>query len=240
MEITSGGYIGLRAQGGDLKSGNTEIVGQTKMITENVVITNTLLGISVADYASAEFNNTYSSDNWGNALYGHSATHIDINSVKFENCGGGALHIEDDQLGDKLLNPQVNIDLLNSDIKNHISGEEPWFKAYTMEVIALGMKSQIDATLAAYGMQFTCIKAEPDATTGLLSEKLNLIYLGRDKISPNQEGAAKDEGVFEKLKGVQAHPSGLIYFNGQRYFLMMDKNVANENFTLILELFPLQ
>ena len=219
MEMTSGGYIGIRAHEHNTEpSGRSKPEGEgaTKVTTENVIVRNCVLGLSVSDYAVAEINDTYITDIWGNGVYGHGGTTYSFNNLKIRNCGGPAVDIEDNYTGMGMKNPIVELSLGQMDIGNYISGEEPWFKAYNMEVIAMGMKSQVDAMLQAKGQSsLTCIKIHTDETTGLTSEKINLVYLANDKIANNLDTPSIVEGVNTNMTGLQelAPGSGLYCYD---------------------------
>ena len=219
MEMTSGGYIGIRAHEHNTEpSGRSKPEGEgaTKVTTENVIVRNCVLGFSVSDYAVAEINDTYITDIWGNGVYGHGGTTYSFNNLKIRNCGGPAVDIEDNYTGMGMKNPIVELSLGQMDIGNYISGEEPWFKAYNMEVIAMGMKSQVDAMLQAKGQSsLTCIKIHTDETTGLTSEKINLVYLANDKIANNLDTPSIVEGVNTNMTGLQelAPGSGLYCYD---------------------------
>lgn len=227
LEITSGGYMGLRSSGKD-----------TTITTDNVVILNSLLGLTVADKSNGNVNYTYIANTWGNAYYSNSGYKTTIQNSKFENSGSGAIDVEDKATGDGINNPDVYVDMNTVTIDNKVSGEEAWFKAFAMEVIVMGMKSQIDSEISAYG--YTCIHEVIDPITNLPAEKINLAFLGRKGVTENTgytETVLFDPGFEQVL--MQGNPTPF-YSNGEKTYLIIEKDAApGQTFIICLEVVPI-
>ena len=233
MEITSGGYQGIRAATADLENQYTRHAYQS-ITVDNVVLKDLYIGINASNNLDATIKNTYINNSWANSIYSHGPSNINISTSYLGDNGGGSIHIEDGYEGDGYENPNVTLDLGTIEINNYISGEEPWFKSHAMEVIALGMKAQIDRDL---GGKFTCLKSIKDPVTGLSSEKLNLVYLGRH--AQDSLSTGYPETINFSMTSVQQVPGYPIYTNGTHYYLYFTNKVASEIFDIIVEIYPL-
>ena len=208
MKRTSGGYLGLKAYEYD-----------STITTDNVVLTNTVLGVHIGFDAIGDVNYTYVGNTWGNGVYISDGTSLSIKNSYVGNGGASAIHLEDKYYiaGDVTHNPKVNIDLSTTIIENPISGEEPWFKAYGMEVSCLGLKAGVDAGLKAVTLNglapngLTCISKFTDPVSGLTTEKMNLGFIEMNQISEPGEYAT-DEIVELTLAGF-THLGGGLYAN---------------------------
>ena len=75
----------------------------------------------------------------------------------------------------------LNINYATTTITNLVSGEEQWFKAYSMEIVAMGMKSTLENNVQTLntlkGYNYTIIQTVTDPVTNLTSEKMNFVFL---------------------------------------------------------------
>ena len=162
-----------------------------KVVTNSVNVSDTLIAL----YSDGAFDISYTnaSNSWANGLYAYQANAytLNIDHTIIQSSGGAALHVEDHLYNDlynsatdfydKTFNPTINIDYSSTVIENLVSGAEQWFKAYTMELIALGLKSQIDQQVSPMGK--TVIVKDYDPVTGLPSDKFNWVYFNQNLVA---------------------------------------------------------
>ena len=221
MEYTSGGVYGFRNfQVYDFE--HTYNGGNRQFNLNNVVVENTVMGISASGAVSTKADYAYVNNSWQNSFLGWGIKELTLTNSKFTNSGGTAIHVQDvftaiDEngafinktesyehplYGQVTLNPKVNIDYSTCEIDNFVSGEEPWFKQQGMEVAALNMKSGLDMFASNPYLNRTILKKEIDPVTGLETEKLNFVSLNMVDARLFEEGAHdKDIGYDLILEG---------------------------------------
>lgn len=232
MKMTSGGYNGFISRAAD--GGSLDLY--------SVSLTNSLIGI-YCDYAmNCEY--TIVNNSWANGVYGYSnhdyafrITHSAIVSS-----GGAAIHLEDQiyTIGEyPSFNPEKDppityektnmtavIDYATCYIENFVSGDEQWFKAYSMEVLALGLKTQIDsAVFAMSGGTKTIVKTIENPVTHLTSQCINWVYFNKNQEINNGDHA-----------NLEASDIGCELFLGENYYwYMLDES---SGFNVYLQLDP--
>ncbi len=163
MSRNSGGYIGIMVSNGS-------------SAFNNVQVKFAVIGFShyaYGDGVQMTLNDVIVDDSWANGLYMQGATLTTINDSLFGQSGGPAFHVSDSRAGDGINNPTLNLN--NTVVDNFVSGEEAWFKAYGMTLIALQLKSSIDSGIESTGR--TIIKNVKNPVTGLETEMINFILL---------------------------------------------------------------
>jgi len=219
MSRTSGGYNGFRSMPMDVYYRNWCKEVKTKQTTatypelidtkcslvlNNVNVYNTLIALYTDYRSNITASYCHVKQTWANSLYAHGADNIIVSKSCIEESGGAAYSVEDiiyivtdyegNVTGHDPMNPQVNIEFSNVSTSNFVSGEEQWFKAYSMEVLALGMKSKVNSAVS--GLGYTVLQTVTDPNTGLATEKMNLVYLTlNDHI--DQSAAMKAQDVFK-------------------------------------------
>lgn len=190
MRQTSGGLSGIKTDYEPHDASTVDI--QPVIKTSSVNITNTLIAAYID--RSAELSYTHIKNSWANGVYSVPVSHgyVNIDHSIIESSGGCATQDDDNATAKNygisgLVNPTMNIDFSTSLIENFVSGEEQWFKGYSMEVVALGLKSQINQALAE--RQKTIIKEVINPATGLPSECMNWVYFCQTNVAnkANQE-----------------------------------------------------
>ena len=145
----------------------------SKIVLESVNIYNTLIAVfdnSWVDMSYVRIDNT-----WANSIYGHGAvrdTVLEMDHVWIGSSGGGSIWPEDVT---KAFNPTVDIDYSTVGVENWVSGEEPWFKGYSMEIIVMGMKSMFESSLNPNHL--TILK--PVEVNGHQSYQLNFVFMSK-------------------------------------------------------------
>lgn len=191
MELTSGGLNGILAYA-------SEGASYGKVSIESVNISNAIIAV----YADGNFNTSYShiKNPWANGIYTGAQGNMEINvdHTVIENCGGCAIHLDDQgytfDSTSSVTNPKLHIDYANCDIQNWVSGDEQWFKAYSMEVVALGLKSKVNEQVAAMG--YSVIQERKNPATGYVGEYMNWVFFSKsDNISEQPSKNAKDIGA---------------------------------------------
>ena len=221
MEYTSGGIYGFRNfQVYDFE--HTYNGGNRQFNLNNVVVENTVMGISVCGAVSTKADYAYINNSWQNSILGWGIKGVTLTNSKLTNSGGSSIFVQDTftakdgngslinktesyehpLYGQVTLNPKVNIDYSTCEIDNFVSGEEPWFKQQGMEVAALNMKSGLDMFASNPYLNRTILKKEIDPVTGLETEKLNFVSLNMVDAKLFDEGAHdKDIGYDLTLEG---------------------------------------
>lgn len=171
MSRNSGGYTGIIVRNGASTFSNLRL-GYTL-----IAFTNNAYGVasSRADeplMMVVEHVKIY--DSWANSFYSYGGTGIEIRASDIGRSGGAAIHMVDTRPGSGIDTPTL---ILDNDtlINNWISGEEAWFKAYGMSVVALQLKSAIQGAITPLGK--SVIKLMTNPVTGLETEMINLILL---------------------------------------------------------------
>ncbi|TVP94276.1 MAG: hypothetical protein EA374_07610 [Acholeplasmatales bacterium] len=171
MSRNSGGYNGLMVRNGSSTFNNLR-VGYMLIPFFNVAHGAQDINQTLPVMMTLDAVRVYES--WANSVYMHGATGIAIYRSEIGQSGGAAIHLVDNKQGDGFDNPTLIIDE-DTVINNWISGEEAWFKAYAMSVVALQLKSQIQNQLAP--VQKSIIQEMANPVTGLPTEKINFILL---------------------------------------------------------------
>ena len=174
LNKNSGGYQGICV------SFNCGLEGN------NLFINKTIIGIMFTKNSSVTLNDSKITDCWFNALYGYGNGDLTINNSYMKDFGGAIIHLEDldsaikygpdnkTVLEERPVSSKVTIDSA-SVMENYVSGDEGFFKAYSLEVLILQMKSEFEAGVGE--KHWTMLKKVTDPVTGLEFEKVNLIML---------------------------------------------------------------
>ena len=156
-----------------------------KMTFNGVNIYETLIGVHASTYADLHYvriDNT-----WANSLFAHCAygdAVINIDHTLIGSSGGASVDVEDQLY---MADPTVNIDYTNTVIDNRVSGEEPWFKGYNMEVTALALKSNFEQIVRGVTAQMVANKQlpcvytllQPSEDTVIETEVMNYAFFAR-------------------------------------------------------------
>ena len=185
MKKTSSGYCGIKAEEKWMQN-NLPTYPLVNLVTNNVAIKNTTIGLYTLRGSNLIANYTHVSQSWANGLDGNSSNNHELNYCKIETSGGGATHLEDFYITpENHENMNVKIDYHFTTITNWIAGDEQWFKAYGTAVMALGMKSALEAGMHQVKIPNLCpngltiIETFKDSLTGQDVEKMNLIAMGK-------------------------------------------------------------
>lgn len=221
MTITSGGTNGIRCN-------SYAEAPNCSFITNGVNFTNILIPLYADGGATISYTHTVNT--WANSIYSHNdfGRTVSVDHSVFESSGGALADIEDsiytlDTLG-YVTNPTVRFDYATCRLENMVSGEEQWFKAYSMESVALGLKSSLDAQIqAATGGTMTIIKKVTNPLTGLESECMNWVFFDRCQGAvPPEAPDATDLGTYLNLQGNKAGEYKYVQEYGM--FVLMDEN----------------
>ncbi len=199
MSRNSGGYNGLMVRGGSSTFNNLRVgymlipffntAHGAQDVEQTMPVMMTLHDVRVYE-------------SWANSIYIHGATGVAIYRSEIGQSGGAAIHMVDNKEGDGLDNPTLILDE-KTVIDNWISGEEAWFKAYAMSVVALQLKSQIQNQLAPVHKSIIQERANP--VTGLPTEKINFILLtepSRGAVDDDLYPTTGSEYVLQLFDGV--------------------------------------
>ena len=166
MNRNSGGYCGIKTAFGAICYAN------------NMVIKNTTIAFYANYNASMIIDYAYSASNWANSIYGFGTKDVKITNSYLKDSGGAAIHLEDRKstTGTKT-DGTLYIDHTVT-IENYVSGEEGYFKAYSMELAVMQLKAGFEqgingATNGAYSL-ITKVKND---VTGAETEKINFILM---------------------------------------------------------------
>lgn len=168
MNRNSGGYLGVAVSFG------------CNLFIDNSIVQNTTVALNPNNESGLTVSNTVVKNSFSNTIYAFDNGDINVINCHFEDAGGAAIHLEDtesymDKNGNEFPTDNViNIDTLTK-ISNYVSGDEGFFKSRSFEILITGMKAQFQAGANANGM--TMIEKITDSSTGLETEKINLIML---------------------------------------------------------------
>ena len=179
MNRNSGGYLGIMASYG------------CDLVIKNSIIQNTTVGLNVNNDASLDATTTVIKNSFSNAIYCYDNDDISIKNCYFEDAGGAAIHVEDNESyervdGSEPFYTKTVVDLDTATvINNYVSGDEGFFKSRSFEILITGMKAQFQA--GAEKNHMSMIETITDQTTGLQYEKINLIMLAVPRGDNTQE-----------------------------------------------------
>lgn len=178
MNKNSGGYIGIKSSYG------------STMNLYNTIVQNTNIGVFVSAGSSANLNYITTSSCWSNSIYGHGSKTVEIRNSYLKDSGGAAIHLEDTlstanenyrvsvkddiKIGEKYHNVYSSVYFdETTTFENYVSGEEGYFKANSIELLVMKLKSQFDTELKPlnYTVLNQAIKKEEAV------EKINFILL---------------------------------------------------------------
>ena len=153
--------------------------------TNNVYINKTVIAININVGCSANIVDSKFVDCWFNGIYGYGNKDLTITNSYMKDFGGAVIHLEDihskvevDAAGNEINEipapANVTIDT-NSVLENYVSGDEGYFKSYSLEILIMQLKSQFESNISSN--DWTMIKNDTDPVTGLSYSKVNLIML---------------------------------------------------------------
>lgn len=193
----------------------------TRIVTDNLVIGSSTLAIKTGSRAHAIIDKAHIYNSWANSLYGHGTEYFSVSNSILETSGGTAIHLEDLYYA-RSLAQSIYFDTATVEVNNWVSGEESWFKAYTMEIAAMKLKSQVNDTVAQLNIG-RILRTITDTSSGLTSRKLNLVMLvlpQGEQLSPGEEtqGSTPDPTtpgetdytliMRQSIQGLYPHESG--------------------------------
>lgn len=185
MNRNSGGYLGtFLGFGADL-------------VVDNSVINNTTIAVKLGNGdCDVKLDYFYSEANWSNAIFNQGRGDFEINNSHFKNSGGAALHLEDQySTATESIGAVVKIDQ-NTIIDNYVSGEEGYFKAYSLEFAVMQMKSSMESGIKeGTGGAYTMLKTVKDPISGLETQKVNFIMLSIPQ-NANKEATGSQIGQY--------------------------------------------
>ena len=191
MEKTSGGILAFK---------NMYIGSDINL--DNINISKATIGVHTTYLANATINYTHVWDIWANSIYASGGDTTSVSNSVIDPSGGASFHIEDNfyTIDDKgsgyayngvivnnsgvVTNPTFDLGYISTHANNLVSGEEQWFKAYSMEIVAMGMKSTLESAVQndinpQIGSNYTILQTVTDPVTNLTSEKMNFVFLGK-------------------------------------------------------------
>lgn len=205
MEQTSGGVNGVRT------ASYTDNKGAPAYL-KGVNISNCLIGFYTDQGGVMEYSQI--SNSWANTMYccAKTASITKISNSIIGSSGGCAMQPEDERYeygnSGTIINDRFEIDFASCKIENFVSGDEPWFKGYSMEVIALGMKSTMESQVSKLG--YTIIKEVVNPNTGLASECMNWVYFD------------KADGIKDQKPDKNANDIGTVIDMSEGYSFYLD------------------
>lgn len=217
MEYASGGMNGIRTA-----NSNGEAY-TSKTILNHVNVNNCTIDVYSDDNCDCHYVHT--SNAWANGVYGVPGPHggtINIDHSIIETSGGAATQYDDYYAPEKGSNPTINIDFATTTIENFVCGDEQWFKAYSMEVTALGLKSMVNAPLESAGM--TILKEMKNPVTGITGEYMNWVDFAQ------LGGTAKEASFTDQSANPSQYGTNVglspdyISLNGTSVFVQVDAN----------------
>jgi len=222
MSRNSGGYNGIIVRNGSSTFNNLR-VGYTL-----IAFTNNANGIkndvnNDPIYMEVNYNKVY--DNWANSFFVWGGTGVVINRSEIGQSGGAAIHLVDVRSGAGVDNPTAIIDN-ETKINNWISGEEAWFKAYAMSLVALQLKSLIQQNISQ--LDKSIIKNINNPVTGLPTQMINFILLSEPSKSAQDNELNPTTGSENRLMLTEGIKTTTI--ERSYNFLSQDPRVSGNNF----------
>lgn len=127
--------------------------GAVVVSTDNVVITNTNIGIYVTgSFGGIDTNNTYIFDSWANGVFGWRTTSMSLENTTIRQAGGAAICATDatftDQYAPEWMDVTFNFGP-NVVVDNYVSGAEGYFIANGLAVAVTGIKGELNTALTS-------------------------------------------------------------------------------------------
>ena len=210
------------------------VTNTAKITLESVNIYDTVIGVHSDCYTDISY--TRVDNSWANGIYCYGRGTdmvINIDHSYVGSSGGAAIHIEEYLYE---YDPTVNIDYASTTINNLVSGEEPWFKGYGMEVMALYLKGNIEQLVNQLSSGYYTIIQE-DSSTGVVTEKFDFAFFGRGYFNGSEAQYTTINGVYTNYADV----GGFISSGGHTYFkFKMYQEAVGQYFYGFIEVVPAQ
>lgn len=162
MGRNSGGYVAI--------ANNFNLT----LAVDNVVIGSSTIAVWSSTETNVIVNNAHLYNSWANTVYVYGCSYLSIANAILEESGGAAVHIEDTKFSSDYAQT-INFDTSTVEVNNWVSGEEPWFKSYSMELAAMKMKSDVNSAVRA--LNASILRNIVDENSGLISRKMNFVML---------------------------------------------------------------
>ena len=216
MTIASGGINGVYAgryadtnEAGDIDSPNGHVVINSVNIYDSLIAIYADQGIK-SDYVHVR-------NCWANGCYQWTRFGQNV-TTKFEHTlleasGGCATHIDDSrydiEYSGQIYNPHGIYDMSTCKIENFITGEEQWFKAYGMEIVAMKLKTTIEAQIRTQSEdKLTIIQEKENPVTGRVNEYINWIFFDKTNDLATWNGS-EFVNVSNQTKAYIDHPEDI-------------------------------
>ena len=125
--------------------------GAVVVSTDNVVITNTNIGIYVTgSFGGIDTNNTYIFDSWANGVFGWRTTSMSLENTTIRQAGGAAICVTDATITDQYAPEWMDVTFNfgpNVVVDNYVSGAEGYFIVNNLSTVVPTLKGQLDSSL---------------------------------------------------------------------------------------------
>ena len=125
--------------------------GTVVVSTDNVVITNTNIGIYVTgSFGGIDTNNTYIFDSWANGVFGWRTTSMSLENTTIRQAGGAAICVTDATITDQYAPEWMDVTFTfgpNVIVDNYVSGAEGYFIVNNLSTVVPTLKGQLDSSL---------------------------------------------------------------------------------------------
>ena len=125
--------------------------GAVVVSTDNVVITNTNIGIYVTgSFGGIDTNNTYIFDSWANGVFGWRTTSMSLENTTIRQAGGAAINVTDATITDQYAPEWMDVTFTfgpNVIVDNYVTGAEGYFIVNNLSTVVPTLKGQLDSSL---------------------------------------------------------------------------------------------
>lgn len=125
--------------------------GAVVVSTDNVVITNTNIGIYVTgSFGGIDTNNTYIFDSWANGVFGWRTTSMSLENTTIRQAGGAAICVTDATITDQYAPEWMDVTFNfgpNVVVDNYVTGAEGYFIVNNLSTVVPTLKGQLDSSL---------------------------------------------------------------------------------------------
>ena len=125
--------------------------GAVVVSTDNVVITNTNIGIYVTgSFGGIDTNNTYIFDSWANGVFGWRTTSMSLENTTIRQAGGAAICVTDATITDQYAPEWMDVTFNfgpNVIVDNYVTGAEGYFIVNNLSTVVPTLKGQLDSSL---------------------------------------------------------------------------------------------
>ena len=141
--------------------------GAVVVSTDNVIITNTNIGIYVTgSFGGIDADYTYIFDSWANGTFGWRTSKVELANTTIRQAGGAAINVTDATVSDAYSPEWMDVTFTfgpNLVVDNYVTGAEGYFIVNNLSTVVPALKGELDGTLRT-ALSKTVLKDSEDGS----------------------------------------------------------------------------